>query len=624
MLIGNLPEDTSISDDGFIPYSEDGQRLHKMSIKNFNGGGAGLKYWKETENTLYRVQHNEGQWLFDDFFKVPGAAEIVVGCTYWDLEEGGVDRDLTTPILVGHVDPETHEVYYTEEDGPEVAFLQGRVKRYYIFRRISNKVVMGGYCMWKFWSLDDAHGGRLPEDSTPSQSDILATTRWCQNLPGWLLASTDKDALTYQLIQIDPWEYSDMSATVQERIDNGFFTWSHEEEQLISTIAPIQTPITHTASGAVFYVNGMPDPEIFENLLVKRGIEQGVTWYSNVTADLYLSYVNDNDEIIYWYNGSYNCPSHASDHDYYRTSTTVSSLDSRSNWLTDNSNMLGCDEELNGRKKIRCIDSRFVKLTHTVSPSDYMSPELAYLGCCYNVSGFAYTDPGKDALTYLFTKGKIQYPQGYFTGIATGFATRGKVLYAGVCTDDYDTPQVDLANFSIDSDGNIVAHSISVADLITSNGNPVIGNIVPTLMAGTEIANVYPVGESEPIKLYAPSGGGGGGTVTVTPTRIWRNPKSGYRAQVSSLTMDYAPGGYDILIIDLRDEYSDAVRSFKHYIYTACLDYLDFGASDAVGSTSSNYVSFIGGIQANTKTYSLSYGGNAFIYQIIGIKLTVV
>ena len=88
--------------------------------------------------------------------------------------------------------------------------------------------------------------------------------------------------------------------------------------------------------------------------------------------------------------------------------------------------------------------------------------------------------------------------------------------------------------------------------------------------------------------------------------------------------MDYDPGNYDILVIDYRDAYNDASRSFKYYVFMDCTSYLDSGSVDAVGTDSNNYVSFLDPIAAGRRQYSLSYGGYAFIKQIIGINLTTV
>lgn len=627
MLIGNLPEDTSISDEGFIAYSEDGTHLGRMKVKNFNGGGAGLKYWKETENSLYRVQHNDGQWLFDEHFKVPGAAEMIVAASFWDFREGGADHDISDPILVGHVDPETGDTYYTEEPGPEVAALQDRVKHYYIFRRLSNKVVMGGTLYYKYWN--GAANSRLADEEYGGMS------RYTFNLPGWLLMSTDKDTLTYQLIEVDPWSYDQMPTTVQERIDDGFFRYEHMADRTISTIAPLDQPYTHTASGAMFYVNGVPDPAIYEPLIINADSQQGydhkwaIAWAYTPPEGL--------DPTVYPYGSMLNI--YHADSSYLDVSgileTPVSSgggsWPNRLTWVNSEikdpwgSNHSAYDKLSNVR--LASFDSRAYDLAgHTaVTPTDIKGPYLAFFGAVYDVSGFEYSDLwGKDAIHYPFHDGQIQYPQGYFAGIATGFGDQGKVLYAGVCTDDYDTPQVGSSNFWVDSGGNIYGNSISVENEILSDGLPIIGSVTPILTAGTKIANVYLTGESEPIELYAPSGGGGGGTVTVTATRIWNNSKSGYQAQVSSLTLDDFPSNYDILMIDFRDMYNDAIRSFKHYIYTACLNYLDSGSSDAVGSTADDYISFIGGIKANSKSYNLAYGGYSIIKQIIGLKLTVV
>ena len=55
MLIGNLPEDTTPAPDGYIPYSEDGNHLSKISRENFikgAGHGTGMVYWDEGDGQI--------------------------------------------------------------------------------------------------------------------------------------------------------------------------------------------------------------------------------------------------------------------------------------------------------------------------------------------------------------------------------------------------------------------------------------------------------------------------------------------------------------------------------------------------------------------------------------------
>ena len=55
MLIGNLPEDTTPSNNGYIPYSEDGQHLSKISRENFikgAGHGTNMIYWDEGDGQV--------------------------------------------------------------------------------------------------------------------------------------------------------------------------------------------------------------------------------------------------------------------------------------------------------------------------------------------------------------------------------------------------------------------------------------------------------------------------------------------------------------------------------------------------------------------------------------------
>lgn len=634
MLIGNLPEDTSISNDGYVIYSEDGSHLSKMKIKNLNGGGAGLKYWKETENSLYRVQHNEGQWLFDDHFKVPGAAEMIVGAVYWDFSVDGPDRALSDPIMEGHVDPDTGETYYTEEDGPEIAALNGRVKYYYIFRRISNKVVMGGTLWYKFWG--EASESRLPDE------EYGGTTRYRYNLPGWLLMSTDKDTLTYQLVKVDPWSYDQMGQTIQKRIDDGFFRYEHMADQTISTIAPLDTPITHQATGAAFYINGMPDPEIYEPLIINTNPQgsQGVYYYHNFKPTYAYMPPSGLDPTAYPYGNVLNLYSPYYDYlDVPEPSASSwpvqSSEDSWSNWVLQyckdpiGSNHM--DYEHLSSVRVAAYD---LKLQDRSSPRDVgfseniKGPYLAYFGAVYNHSGYSYTGNGKTAVEYPFHDGNILYPQGYFTGVSTGFDAdaKGKVIYSGPTNDEYDTPQVDLANFFVDIGGNIFGESLSVNGAIMSDDTPVIGNVTQVLTEGTEIARLYPTGSSTPIPLYAPSGGGGGSGVNITRNRLFNCASGTSQAarQVSEITLSDYLAEYDLIVFGYSDNYSNNGSPLLHY-NLFMIEYFGSAIYLYTGSISNSALTRVQLTPVNkSSSYTIyaSYTGKAFVRFIDGIKFS--
>lgn len=55
MLIGNLPEDTTPAPDGYVPYSEDGIHLNRISRDNLikgAGHGTGMVYWEEGDGQI--------------------------------------------------------------------------------------------------------------------------------------------------------------------------------------------------------------------------------------------------------------------------------------------------------------------------------------------------------------------------------------------------------------------------------------------------------------------------------------------------------------------------------------------------------------------------------------------
>ena len=101
MNLRNLPEDTTVDEkNGFTVYSEDDIHLQKVKAKKFREQtGVGIKYWKETENTFWRVQSNPEGYVYDDFFTVPGNTEIIVGYDTWAFYEGAPDEHKTTPVI---------------------------------------------------------------------------------------------------------------------------------------------------------------------------------------------------------------------------------------------------------------------------------------------------------------------------------------------------------------------------------------------------------------------------------------------------------------------------------------------------------------------------------------------
>ena len=245
---------------------------------------------------------------------------------------------------------------------------------------------------------------------------------------------------------------------------------------------------------------------------------------------------------------------------------------------------------------------------------------MAYFGAVYNHSGYSYSDdPGKTAVEYPFHDGNILYPQGYFTGVSTGFDAdaKGKVFYSGPTNDEYDTPQVDQANYFVDIGGNIFGESLSVNGAIMSDDTPVIGNVTPVLTEGTEIARLYPTGSSTPVSLYAPSGGGGGGG-NITRTILFANTKSNYARQVSEITLNDYAGNYDVLTVLLGDNYSN--NGPYTYFNIFIKDYL--GESLIFTGNNGKSVKFSFVNYVTSYTLVLSYDGAAWIRRISGIKFS--
>ena len=139
----------------------------------------------------------------------------------------------------------------------------------------------------------------------------------------------------------------------------------------------------------------------------------------------------------------------------------------------------GYNDQLYDRRKnvkFASVDHKYGITIPSPDPLYYQvfGSYLAYFGSVYNYQGLPYTETaashGKTAVEYPFHDGNIQYPQGYFTGIATGFATQGKVLYSGEMHSAYDTPQVGDANFYVNKDGDIYV-SISKARKVVEGWN---------------------------------------------------------------------------------------------------------------------------------------------------------
>lgn len=641
MRIGGLPSDTSVdTDKGYVLYTEDGVHVNKVSVKNFrSAGGVGLKYWKETENTLYRTQHNEGQWMFNDFFVVPGGAEMIVGFRTWDFRDGGADDDKSDPILVGHtdIDPITGDIYTytTEEPGPEVLWLAEGTKgegftcpqKYYIFKRLSNKPVMGGMLWYKFWG--DPNTSRKPN------VDLN------YNLPGWLLMSTDPEDLAYQLIEREAFSYGDYPSEIQERIDNGFFRPDFAEERVIATIYPLEQTFTHPESGAVFYINGMPSPDIFE---FGVGLNRDYKCYYSFTAtegnDQSLHPYFGTPELYYSFGSSYySMPDDARGPSYTTYPATGNYMSSRLNWVGyDIYDPVGNQNKFQGyklknvkfdsyawHKTWRGAKNGGLQLADISAANCYHYP-LAYLGAVWNHSGFAYSGDngghGRDAITYIFHDGEIEKPDGYFTYMATGFADSGMTFYSGEMSEYHDEADLSDVNFNVDRKGNISGKSLAANGQILSDQTPIISDIEPLLTEGTRIANMSKAGLLGIIGLFAPdSSGGESGFIT---EEIWANQyTSGSQTQVSTITFTKNPGDYDILMIDFR-QYGSPTRSYKRFIFMACASLMpSIAYFDCVGSDRNNYVGFQGKIKSGTYTYiNMRYGGSAFIKRIVGIKLS--
>lgn len=97
MLIGNLPEDTTPAPDGYVPYSEDGIHLNRISRDNLikgAGHGTGMVYWEEgdgqivTEGGHTNIPRTVVGSLYSYAIEDDGIAYwfVIYPATYWSSE----------------------------------------------------------------------------------------------------------------------------------------------------------------------------------------------------------------------------------------------------------------------------------------------------------------------------------------------------------------------------------------------------------------------------------------------------------------------------------------------------------------------------------------------------------
>ena len=653
MNLRNLPEDTTVDEkNGFTVYSEDDIHLQKVKAKKFREQtGVGIKYWKETENTFWRVQSNPEGYVYDDFFTVPGNTEIIVGYDTWAFYEGAPDEHKTTPVIT--------------PDGPvpgvEVNWLSGIPHHYYILKRTSNKSVMGGVLWWKFWNGQNSRY----LNSTQHELEL--------NLPGWLLMSTDKDDLEYQLIIRDAWTYDDFPRAIRDRIDLGAFLYEHEDDVVLETVLPLNTPYTHYATGLSFYVNGVPSAENFESIIryVSPPSPGDVATYTKTLWDQFYAYKppSDLDPILYPHkddinlyrsihtSGVYPCMDNEDPYGPGQTFTYQSGIA----WMTSREHWCELGEipayvpNVTGRmydhiKNVKFAsydwhaDGKYNYATMWEDPdenygcgtggryiglqSSLYSPYLAYLGAVYEVSDFAYTGDneghGRDAITYLFHDAKIKSLEEYFTGIATGFGPRQKTFYSGDIDSEVDEPDVRYSNYNVDDKGNIIAHSLNVTDSVKSDGTPLTLTVDPEYSTGTKLFS-FTVADGTIINVYAPN--------NQTPkelntTVLFENTNTGSARKINSMTLSDLPENYDVLIFDIGGDVNSYTKRTRHYIYPACAQFNtdDWDSLSAYSDSANdaNYVGIVRQIKPDTTTYRLRYSGNAWIRRVIGVKLSEV
>lgn len=123
-LMNELPEYTEASNNGYVPYSEDGEHLGKINVGNLGAGmgGEGLQYWKEREKTFYNskpltsenIDAGDGHLEFHG--KHYNMLQIPEGGTEYQWTSGGVNNADVAAGVVNEADIYANVVKSVEND----------------------------------------------------------------------------------------------------------------------------------------------------------------------------------------------------------------------------------------------------------------------------------------------------------------------------------------------------------------------------------------------------------------------------------------------------------------------------------------------------------------------------
>ena len=170
-LMNELPEYTEASNNGYVPYSEDGEHLGKINVGNLGAGmgGEGLQYWKEREKTFYNskpltsenIDAGDGHLEFHG--KHYNMLQIPEGGTEYQWTSGGVNNADVAAGVVNEADIYANVVKSVEND-PHQSNHAGNIIR------VDQHEFFPLFCPAD--NLDDMWSGISMGDVEPSETKI--------------------------------------------------------------------------------------------------------------------------------------------------------------------------------------------------------------------------------------------------------------------------------------------------------------------------------------------------------------------------------------------------------------------------------------------------------------------
>lgn len=551
MLIGNLPRGYDPSKNDVIVFSKDGVHLLKIPYQDFlkgTGSGKGLKFWIEDEHSIKRLITLDNDYSSNDHFLIPGNAELTVALDIeyarYNIEEYWSD-DPEDPLY--HI---LKNKYY----GGSYLF-----NGCYFLRRTSSKDCIGGSLRYKYW---DGNNSRLPDTDVADIANVSSHRRHDITLPGWVLLSTDPNAVKYELV------YRDATGT----------------ETVLDTVDPLKNTIT--ISELEFHVSGYIDPTIYEPIFIKdNGVSYQETswlneqWWPCVTDD-FVTIISETHGVTpypYYVNGYLgpnrkqwcNTNTEYSTSMFYPWSSTTKEINNKdiymycftpesqlythklpwtdpddpatSNFLFYHYKHFLYDQQGQKTSEFEYQSDNWKpdgKTSHYIGEEEYYNlkvncfdseKEFAWIGYVVDYTGYSFDSEtaARDATHYIIETGEISDLNCFFTGIVDDpkndvafYTGKGKGIPDG------DIPPESAMDGIIYSDGTFVGSKYMLMD---SEGNKK-DLVTPKLSEGTEIAEINGV------SVYAPSGGGGGGGGgNYSITKLYTAPNT---TQTTPITFD--------------------------------------------------------------------------------------